>query len=336
MNILITGVPGWLGSRFAEILSSSVIPQADKWRIRCLVQPGLSSERMRSLPMLGDMEIVNADITRKDSMKGVCAGIDIVFHAAGLIHPGRIGELYAVNTRGTLNLISEAYESGVTRFVYVSSNSVGGVNTARHKPMRENDEPAPYMNYGLSKYYAESVVGSFQQSGKIETVILRPCWFYGPNQPQRQSRFFRMIRKGNPFIFGDGFNLRSMSYVDNVCQAMVLAALKKEASGQTYWISDARPYTTIEIYRTIAELLDVKCFCPRFLPGSVSRACSLADRVLQSAGFYQTEIHVAGEMNKDIACSIEKAKVELGYEPAVELREGMKRSIEWCVKKGAL
>ena len=123
-----------------------------------------------------------------------------------------------------------------------------------------------------------------------------------------------------------------MSYVDNTSQAMILAATKKEAAGQTYWIADARPYTTLEIYQTVAELLEVKNFKPKFLPGFSSEVFLLADKMLQASGKYQTEIHVAGEMNKDIACCIAKAQRELGYAPAVELKEGMKRSIEWCRK----
>lgn len=336
MKILVTGVPGWLGNRFLEMLCASELGIMEKCSVRCLVQPGSAADSVPNLPGPGRVEIFSADITGRPSLKGVCSGVDVVFHAAGLIHPGRPPELFDVNTLGTLNLISEARASGVTRFVYISSNSAAGVNKARHEPLRESDEPRPYMNYGLSKYYAECIVRSFQGTGGMETVILRPCWFYGPNQPRRQSRFFRMIRSGSPFIFGDGFNLRSMSYVDNVCRAMALAALRKEASGRTYWIADARPYTTLEIYSTIAELLGVKRFRPRFLPGFVPDICALADGVLQFAGLYSTEIHVAGEMNKDIFCSVEKAAVELGYKPEVELREGMRRSIEFCRMRGEL
>jgi nucleoside-diphosphate-sugar epimerase len=145
-----------------------------------------------------------------------------------------------------------------------------------------------------------------------------------------------MIQKGNPVIFGNGLNFRSMSYVDNTAQAMILAATKKEAVGKTYWIADTRPYTTIEIYQTVAELLEVKNFKPRFLPNFSSEVFLMADKVLQGLGKYQTEVHVAGEMNKDIACSIEKARRELGYNPQIELREGMRRSIEWCRKRGLL
>ncbi|MDD5156312.1 MAG: hypothetical protein PHF11_07530, partial [Candidatus Omnitrophica bacterium] len=110
------------------------------------------------------------------------------------------------------------------------------------------------------------------------------------------------------------------------------AATRKEAVGQTYWIADARPYTTLEIYSAVAELLEVKNFKPKFLPGFSSEIFLRADKILQAAGTYQTEIHVAGEMNKDIACSIDKARAELGYDPKVELKEGMRRSIAWCRK----
>jgi len=180
---------------------------------------------------------------------------------------------------------------------------------------------------------AEIYVNQKYKEGKIETVIIRPCWFYGPNQPLRQTTFFKMIKKGNPIIFGDGNNLRSMSYIDNTIQGLILAGEKKKALGQTYWITDKRPYSTIEIYQTIAELLNVKLE-PRYLPKIVSSCCEIADDLLQEFGFYNKEIHVAGEMDKNIACSIKKAEEELGYKPKIELKEGMKRSIEWLRNQG--
>ena len=60
----------------------------------------------------------------------------------------------------------------------------------------------------------------------------------------------------------------------------------------------------------------------------------MADGMIQAFGLYNKEIHVAGEMDKDIACSIKKAQEELGYRPIVELKEGMRRSIEWCRSNG--
>jgi nucleoside-diphosphate-sugar epimerase len=338
MRVLITGVPGWLGGRFLEILVKGFENEGplNDWKIRCLVLTGQETSFINNLSKTKNIELVYGDVTKKETLKNCVKDVDLVFHITGLIHPKKIKELYSVNTVGTLNLITEAFYAGVKRFIYISSNSVGGTNLKHHILLKEDDQPRPYMNYGLSKYGAECIVKSFQEAGKMETVILRPCWFYGPNQPKRQTKFFKMIQKGNPVVFGNGLNFRSMSYVDNTAQAMLLAASKKEAAGQIYWIADARPYSTLEIYQTVAELLEVKNFKPRFLPNFSSEIFLLGDKILQGLGMYQTEVHVAGEMNKDIACSIDKARIELGYNPPIELREGMRLSIEWCKKAGML
>ncbi len=336
MRALITGVPGWLGNRFLDILSGGFngAGPVNDWKIRCLVLPGTNLSDLRSQVSAGQVEFVEGDVTRPETLVKAAQDVDVVFHAVGIIHPKKIAELYQVNEIGTRHMLEASVKSGVKRFVYISSNSVAGVNPSPDILMKETDEPHPYFNYGKSKWNAEVTVNDFYQSGKIQTVILRPCWYYGPNQPLRQTTFFKMIKKGNPIIFGDGGALRSMSYLDNTCQAMLLAATHPSAVGQTYWIADEKPYTSNQIYRTVADLLEVKNFKPRYLPDLVSESCVAADWLIQLTGFYIKEIHVAGEMNKSIACSIAKAQAELGYHPEVSLKEGMRRSIEWCRKNG--
>jgi len=144
-----------------------------------------------------------------------------------------------------------------------------------------------------------------------------------------------MIKDGKPMIFGDGSNLRSMSYIGNVSHAIIQAINKESIGYEDYWISDSRPYITNEIYHTIADLLgvDIK---PRYIPGIVSSCCRLGDKILQKLGKYSSYIHVAGEMDRSIACSIYKAKRGIGYNPTVDLKEGMKRSIEWCRNYGKI
>jgi nucleoside-diphosphate-sugar epimerase len=324
MKALVTGAPGWLGTRLVEVLLSKGNG------VRCIALPGINGA---SLSELG-AQVLEGDITDPKSLQGVCDRADIVFHCAGLIHPRRIKDLYSVNVAGTDNILREAVRAGVKRFVYVSSNSVGGTNSSKNRLMSEIDPPRPYMHYGLSKYRAEKLVNGAFKEGKIQTTIIRPCWFYGIRQPERQTTFFKMIKKGNPIVFGDGSNLRSMSYIDNIVEALLLTASKDISIGKTYWIADEKPYPTIEIYKTIAELLGVKEFKPRFLPSFASTIFQAADAVIQGCGMYIKEIHVAGEMDKDIACSIEKARKELGYEPKIGLVEGMRRSIEWCRSSG--
>ena len=309
MKALVTGAPGWLGTRLVEILLERGV------EVKCLVFPGADLALLQKM----GVGIVIGDLSRKESLTGACKGVDVVFHCAGLIHPRRISDLYSSNVSGTENMLAEAMASNVKKFVYVSSNSVAGINVSREKLMDEEDPPRPYMHYGNSKYRAEELVNSAFRRGDINTSIIRPCWFYGIRQPERQTTFFRMIKKGNPIIFGDGRNLRSMSYIDNVVEALILAAEKSASAGGTYWVADEKPYPTLEIYSTIAGILGVRDFKPRFVPSFVSNMCQAADLILQACGCYIKEIHVAGEMDKDIACSIDKAKKELGYEPKIGL-----------------
>jgi nucleoside-diphosphate-sugar epimerase len=323
MSVLVTGTPGWLGTRLVEILREK------KRRVRCLVLPHIDDTYLRQL----GAEIWRGNLTQPETLKGICEGVKTVFHCAGIIHPKRIKEFYELNVNGTKNILEESIGSKVERFIYVSSNSAQGINFSRDKLMTEDDPPRPYMHYGRSKLKAEELVNSAFKKGKIKTTIIRPCWFYGPGQPERQTRFFKMIKLGRPILFGDGENLRSMSYIDNVIQGLLLAEEKEKAIGETYWIADERPYRTIEIYETIAKILGVK-IKPKKLPAFSSKLAEFIDWFLQNLGIYCSEIHVAGEMTKNIACSIEKAKRELGYHPEIALEEGMRRSIEWCRQKG--
>jgi nucleoside-diphosphate-sugar epimerase len=142
-----------------------------------------------------------------------------------------------------------------------------------------------------------------------------------------------MIKGGRPIVVGLGGNLRSLSYVDNTVQGLLLLEAIEKAAGRTYWITDRRAYSFIEILETVAKLLDVR-IRPRYLPTVASDVARLVDSLLQMAGLYQQEIHVAGELAASIAVSIDAARQDLGYDPEVELEEGMRRSIDWCRAHG--
>jgi nucleoside-diphosphate-sugar epimerase len=170
-------------------------------------------------------------------------------------------------------------------------------------------------------------------------VVIRPPWFYGPGQPPRQALFFGMIKEGKAPLVGAGDNRRSMAYVDNICQGLLLCERVEQARGQVYWIADRRPYPMTEILDTIERVLErdfqVKVAYKRLrLPGFVSDVALGLDKALQSLGLYHQKIHVLSEMNKTIACTIAKAERELGYDPKVELEEGMRRSVRWMLDNG--
>jgi nucleoside-diphosphate-sugar epimerase len=331
---VVSGAPGWLGTPLVEALARGATFRAvrsEPRSVRCLVLP---SADPAALSALGDrVEIVRVDLRDRRAVLSCCSGADTVFHCAGIIHPRRVQDLYDVNVTGTQNLLDAAVEAGARRFLFVSSNSPAGLNASASTLMVETDPPRPYLSYGLSKLQSEWLINDAHRAGRIQSVILRPCWFYGPNQPLRQTRFFTMIKGGHPIVVGKGDNLRSMSYVDNIVQALLLAERTEQAAGHTYWIADRRPYSFIEVLETVARVLGVS-IRPRYLPRVTSDVARFVDSLVQMAGLYNQEIHVAGELAATIAVSIDAAVRDLGYDPEIELEEGMRRSVAWCRAHG--
>jgi len=343
--LLITGAMGWLGKRLVRLLSDrsfagtalDVLPPDMK--LRCMILPGQDADELRAIK--AGIEVFAGDLRNPNDCRRFCEGAAraTLFHTAGIIHPRRVREFYEVNTDGTRHLLDAASAAGVKRVVVVSSNSPIGLNPHRDHLFDEESPYHPYMNYGRSKMLMEMAVQEMEKSGRLETVIIRPPWFYGPDQPARQTLFFSMIRAGKAPVVGSGDNLRSMAYVDNLCQGLVLAAFTERARGQIYWIADDQPYSMNEVLDTVERLLEEEFHLAvahkrLHLPGIASEFAMLMDATLQKLGLYEQKIHVLSEMNKTIACSVGKARRELGYRPAIALEEGMRRSLQWCLDHG--
>jgi nucleoside-diphosphate-sugar epimerase len=340
---LVTGATGWLGTQLVQNLVKGFDnipalqnPDANRL-IRCLRLPADDLSRLKRISP--DIEFRSGDLCAADAVMSFCrdAAGGTLFHCAGLIHPRRrVRELYRVNVTGTLNLLRAAETAGVKRVIVMSSNSPIGTNPSPEHRFDENSPYNPYMNYGRSKMQMELLLKEFQQRGKIEIVIVRSPWFYGPFQPERQSLFFRMIRDGKVPLVGNGENRRSMAYVENISQGMILCEKIEAANGQIFWIADARPYTMNEIITTIETLLEKEFSMPVVhkrlkLPYLSGEIATLADRLIQGLGLYNQKVHVLSEMNKTIACSIDKAKTILNYDPKISLEEGMRRSLKWVL-----
>lgn len=342
-QILITGAAGWLGLQLVEALTRGLrdddrfrTPQSNL-RIRCLVLPNQDVAPLQKISP--SVEIVTGDIRNAEDCARFCKNATgaVLFHTAGMIHPHRVREFFEINRDGATRLLDAAIAAGVKRAVVVSSNSPCGCNPHPDHLFDELSPYHPYMNYGRSKMQMELAVK--ERSAKIETVLIRTPWFYGPHQPPRQTLFFQMVRDGKGPLVGGGENLRSMTYLDNLCQGLLLAATTERAAGETYWIADRKPYSMNEIIDTIERLLEnefgQKCVHKRMrLPGLASDVARCVDASLQALGLYHQKIHVLSEMNQTIACTVEKAEKELGYHPAVALEEGMRRSLQWCVDQG--
>jgi len=340
--VIVTGSNGWLGRRLVGLLA------------RRELDPLLGPvERVRGFDLAGPagaaatsaqgvrVEFQSGDLRAAEDCRRLLrdAGDALVLHTAGIIHPRRIRDLYAVNVAGTRNLL-EACRGVARRVVLVSSNSPFGCNASPAEVFGADAPYHPYMNYGRSKMQMELLARELSARGQLPIALVRAPWFYGPDQPPRQTLFFQMIRQGKMPLLGTGENRRSMAYVDNLAQGLARAAVTPAAAGKAYWISDRRPYPMSEIIDTVERLLEAEFGLPvahrrRRLPTAVGTVAEWADRAIQATGLYNSKVHVLSEMDKTIACSIDAAVADLGYDPQVDLEEGMRRSIRWCLESGA-
>ena len=335
-SVLVTGAAGWLGQNLVRELVAG-----GRETVRCLVQHADEGALLEVLsptvqPVVGDVRDPAAIERLFDGM-----GSATVFHAAGVIHPpGTTRMFFDVNVGGTQMVLDGARRAGAARFVHVSSNSPFGANARPTDRFTEDSPFNPYLSYGRSKLEGEELVRRAHSRGDLETVIVRPPWFYGPHQPARQDQFFSAIRKGRFPLIGDGTQQRSMAFTGNLVQGCLKAETASAAPGQAYWIADAEPYELREIFEGVrsalrAEGLSVKDGTGPRLPRLAADLAVRADTWLQAAGKYVQPLHVLGELRDTIACDITKARKELGYEPEVGLVEGMRASIRSCLARGA-
>ncbi len=332
-NIVITGAAGWLGQNLVR----AVAPH--RATVRCLVQTDeeatlLSLVSPTVQAVVGDVR----DPTSLDRLFDGVAGATVV-HAAAIIHPlHRVQELHDVNVGGTQLVLDRARRAGSGRVVHISSNSPFGANPTPEDRFTEQSPFNPYLGYGRSKADAEGLVATANQRGDLETVVLRPPWFYGPFQPARQTQWFRAVRRGRFPLIGDGTNQRSMVFTGNLVHGVLRAEVAAKAVGNAYWIADGDPVDMRTILATVrealaAEGLPVSGGQPH-LPRLAGVVAERLDTMLQARGKYVQALHVLGELKDTIACDIARAREEIGYDPPTDLLAGMRASIRWCLERG--
>lgn len=332
-SIIVTGAAGWLGRNLVDALAP------ERSQVRALVQAddeaALVALAGRSVePVVGDL----LDPSTVDQLfEGVPEGATVV-HAAGVIHPaGRTRQLFDVNVGGTALMVDRARRRGAGRFVHVSSNSPFGVNPRPDHRFDETSPYDPYLAYGESKREGEELVLAAAGRGDLDAVIVRPPWFYGPHQPERQTTWLRAVRRGRFPLVGDGSNRRSMVYAGNLVHG-ILCAEAAGATGAAYWIADAEPYAMEDVLATVRQAFELEGLPvsggqPR-LPRLAGIVAEALDRGLQRMGRYVPPLHVLGELKETIACDVGHARREIGYDPPTTLLDGMRASIRWCLERG--
>jgi len=263
---------------------------------------------------LEGMEFIEGDLADPAICAKVCAGVQVVFHEAALASvPRSVADPAATNrncVEATLNLLVAARAAGVRRVVYAGSSSVYGDTPTL--PKHEEMLPNPITPYAVAKLAGEHYMRAFTRVYGLETVTLRYFNVFGPHQdPTSQysgvlAIFCRKMLAGEqPTIYGDGEQSRDFTYIDNVVEANLLAgaAPAEKVSGRSMNLATGAAVTLNQTFEILSGLT-----------GYGGKPAYREPR--------------AGDIRHSLA-DIRLARELLGYEPQVDFREGLSRTVKW-------
>jgi len=320
MKILITGATGLLGGHLLQAL------QQRGEQIRALVLPAENAEKL----VAQGVEVVRGDVTDASTLAPAVKDRELIIHLAGMMGVDRpLADYRLVNVTGSENLYRAAQAAGVRRFVQTSSHTVYGLGYGRFLTEKDALRPDPDP-YSLTKAEGDRLIRRLMLTSSMETVILRPGTFFGPGDRLHFGRIAQRIKNGKGVLIGHGDNALPFCYVTDVVQGFLLAAYHEKAPGNVYNISNDRPLTQQELFNAVAD--DISGERPRrrlpYLPlyyGSI-----VAERVAHITHTRPIVTRLGVMMfGTDNRHSVEKARSELGYEPKVEIREGIRLAAAW-------
>jgi UDP-N-acetylglucosamine/UDP-N-acetylgalactosamine 4-epimerase len=320
---LVTGAAGFIGSHLVENLLrlDQTVIGLDNFSTGhrsnlTQVMKSVGAHRWRSF------NFIEGDIRSLDKCRQACRTVDVVLHQAALGSvPRSIEDPIGANENnvaGLLNMLVAAHGAGVSRFVYAGSSAIYGDDPSQ--PKVETHIGRPLSPYALTKYVNELYAEVFTRCYGFESIGLRYFNVFGPRQDPNGTYaavipawIASMIRNEPVFINGDGETTRDFCYVDNVVQANVLAGTTEDAAAlnQVYNVALGERTSLNELFATLRSLLELR-----------------HARLRSITPTYREFRH--GDPRSSQA-DIEKVRRLLGYQPALGVREGLARSIEWYV-----
>ncbi len=302
---LVTGGAGFIGPNIAERL----VKNGKKVRVIDNLSTG-KVENMDSF--INQAEFVHGDIRYLNTVMEAMKGVDYVLHQAALPSVPRSVETPIEsndnNTNGTLNVLYAAKDNNVKRVVYAASSSAYGESPTL--PKVETMIPDPLSPYAVNKLIGEYYCSVFSKVYNLETVSLRYFNVFGPRQDPTSyysaviPKFIQALLEGKaPVIFGDGEQSRDFTYIDNVVNANLLACKAPKAAGQMMNLACGDRMTLNELAKNLQDILQID-IDPVYEPPR------------------------AGDIKHSLS-DITKAKELLGFEVAVPLFEGIKKTAVW-------
>lgn len=314
-NVLVTGGCGFIGSHLIEALLHQGA------NVKCLDNLSTGKfENIKELSTHTSFEFIEGDIRDFDTCAKAMQNCDLVSHQAALGSVPRSLKTplntHSVNVTGFLNVIEAARLANVQGFVFAASSSTYGDNAAL--PKIESEIGSPLSPYAVTKLVNEIYAGVYKQNFGFNSIGLRYFNVFGPKQDPNGAyaavipKFVSALLHGqSPVINGDGSFSRDYTYIDNVVEANLLAlsTSNKHALNEIYNIAYGERTTLVELVNLLKEQL-------------LNYDSSLA----------QIKPEFGPERPGDVPhslASIQKAKNLLGYDPQLDLKEGLTKAIDW-------
>jgi len=322
-SVLLTGASGFVGGHLAEALVRK------KQKIKLLVR---SSSRLAFNPD-SNMQLCEGDVTDPASLQKAMAGVETVYHLAGILRGPNFANYEWVNAQGTRNVCEAlAREKKGKKLVYVSSLSAAGPSEI-NRPLTEEMPAHPVSFYGQTKLMGEEIVRSYQK--KLKIVILRPAAVYGPREKDLLE-YFKMVKQGWVFVPGDGAQKVSFVHVFDLVEAILLAGKSPQASGEIFFVSDGKSYTFEEFSRVIAGALG-KSFralhIPMPLVKAIAAAADMVGRITGKPGILSSD-KIKEAVVPGWVCDNRKLVRKLRFKPEYDIEKGVRNSVEFYLKAG--
>ena len=305
---LVTGADGFIGSHLTEMLV------AQGHHVKALSQYNSFNNWgwLEDISCKDQVEVLTGDIRDPHYCKHIAKGVDIIYHLAALIaipYSYVAPDSYVdTNIKGTLNLCQAAKENGNTRVIHTSTSEVYG--TAQYVPIDEKHPLQPQSPYSATKIAADAMAMSFFNAFELPVTIARPFNTYGPRQSARAviPTIITQIANGMKQIkLGDVSPTRDFNYVEDTCRGFVALAESDQTIGETVNIG-----SNFEI--------------------SVGDTLNLIKQLMNSdVEFIIDKQRVRPEKSEVFRLWCDNTKIEklTGFKPKVDIREGLKRTIDW-------
>ncbi|MBN1560114.1 NAD-dependent epimerase/dehydratase family protein [candidate division KSB1 bacterium] len=325
MRAFVTGSNGFIGSSLVEKLVE------EGYQVRCLVRQTSNLQWLQKK----QVELYYGDLRTPAQLSPAVRDVDVVFHLAGVTRGHREEDFIAGNFTTTMNLLEACKNSGPAqqKFVFVSSQAAGGPSMAG-TPLSEEEALHPISSYGRSKRMAEEAVLEFAHDR--HATIIRPPSVYGPRD-RDFFKLFKSCRFGFLPMIGDGTQKMSLIYISDLI-AGLLAAMKKEAAGEIFFMTSDEVVTFADLARAISLAMGVQphlLHIPLPLVKLIAIAAALSSRLTKKPPFITRDKFE--EMKQPAwLCSSEKARRMLDFQSTTTLAQGMQKTASWYHENGWL